>query len=219
MPSSTNKDYGFEQLTVVEHPLVKDKLAVLRDENTSTRRFRELITELTVLVGYEATRKLPLKEVLVKTPIREATFEKLDNASPVIIPILRAGLGMVEGFMKLMPDAVVGHLGMYRNEETLQPVPYYSNYPKEMPERDIFLLDPMLATGGSGIAAIDFVKENGGKNIHFMCIVAAREGVRRLTEAHPDVKIYSAAFDEDLTDKAYIDPGLGDAGDRLFGTL
>lgn len=219
MPSSTNKDYGFEQLTVVEHPLVQDKLAVLRDEKTSTRDFRELVTELTVLVGYEATRKLPLRDVQVTTPIRTATLKRLDCEPPVIIPILRAGLGMVEGFMKLIPDCVVGHLGMYRNEETLQPVPYYSNYPKEMPERDVFLLDPMLATGGSAIAAIDFVKEHGAQNISLMCIVSAREGVKRLSEAHPDVKIFAAAFDEDLTPKAYIDPGLGDAGDRLFGTL
>lgn len=219
MHHSTNNDYGFEHLTVVEHPLVQDKLAVLRDESTSTRDFRDLVTELTVLVGYEATRELPLKEVEVKTPIRKATLKRLDCEPPVIIPILRAGLGMVEGFMKLIPDCTVGHLGMYRNEETLQPVPYYANYPKEMPQRRVFLLDPMLATGGSAIAAVDFVKEQGAKSISLMCIVSAREGVKNLLAAHPDVKIYAAAFDEDLTPKAYIDPGLGDAGDRLFGTL
>lgn len=219
MCESTNKNYGFEQLTVLEHPLVQAKMALLRDENTTTKEFRELVTELTMLVGYEATRNLPLAPVDVKTPVAVAHCMKLKNPEPVIIPILRAGLGMVEGFMQLMPDCKVGHLGMYRDEETFQPVPYYSNYPKDISERDTVLLDPMLATGGSAEAAVDFVKDKGAKNVRLMCIVAARQGVAHLLEKHPDIKIYAAAFDEELTPKAYINPGLGDAGDRLFGTL
>lgn len=219
MCESTNKNYGFEQLTVVEHPLVQAKMAILRDEKTTTKQFRELVTELTMLVGYEATRDLPVKPVNVQTPVAVAHCHELANPEPVIIPILRAGLGMVEGFMELMPDCKVGHLGMYRDEETFQPVPYYSNYPKDISERNTVLLDPMLATGGSAEAAVDFVKEKGAKNIKLMCIVAARQGVARLLEKHPDIEIYAASFDEELTPKAYINPGLGDAGDRLFGTL
>lgn len=218
MPN-TNRNYGFDGLTVVEHPLVQAKMAVLRDETTDTKAFRELVTELTILVGYEATRSLELTTIQVKTPVAIAECKALAKPAPVIIPILRAGLGMVEGFMKLMPDCKVGHLGMYRNEETFQPVAYYSSYPEDLPERDTFLLDPMLATGGSAESAIEFVKERGAKNISLMCIVAAREGVARLQASHPDVAIYAAAFDEELTPKAYINPGLGDAGDRLFGTL
>lgn len=219
MPVSTNNSHGFERLVVLEHPLVQAKMALLRDEKTPTKEFRELVTDLTILVGYEATRTLALRDIDVKTPVDIAHCRELANPSPVIIPILRAGLGMVEGFMELMPDCKVGHLGMYRDEETFQPVPYYSNYPHDIAERDTFLLDPMLATGGSSEAAIEFVKGKGAKNIRFMCIVAAREGVARLQEKHPDVEIYAAAFDEELTPKAYITPGLGDAGDRLFGTL
>lgn len=217
--SETNKHYGFAGFTAVEHPLVQAKMAVLRDENTDTKAFRELVTELTILVGYEATRSLDLVGIKVKTPVAIAECKALAKPAPVIIPILRAGLGMVEGFMTLMPDCKVGHLGMYRNEETFQPVAYYSSYPEDLAERDTILLDPMLATGGSAEAAIDFVKERGARNISLMCIVAAREGVARLQASHPDVAIYSAGFDEDLTPKAYITPGLGDAGDRLFGTL
>lgn len=217
--SATIQNYGFEKLVVVEHPLVQNKMAKLRAEGTNTKDFRELVTELSVLVGYEATRHLELKEVQVQTPVNVANCRILANPSPVIIPILRAGLGMVEGFMNLMPDCKVGHLGMYRNEETLLPVAYYSNYPKDLPNHEVILLDPMLATGGSADAAISFVKDRGAKNIKLMCIVAARKGVEVVTEKHPDVWVYSAAFDEKLTDKAYIDPGLGDAGDRLFGTL
>lgn len=219
MSISTNKNYGFEHLTVLEHPLVQAKMARLRDEKTNTKQFRELVTELAMLVGYEATRDLALREVDVTTPVAVAHCRELANPEPVIIPILRAGLGMVEGFMELIPDCKVGHLGMYRDEETFQPVPYYSNYPKDIAERDTFLLDPMLATGGSAEAAVDFIKSKGAKNIKLMCIVAARPGVQRLLEKHPDLEIYAAAFDEELTPRAYITPGLGDAGDRLFGTL
>lgn len=218
MPN-VNEKQGFDCLTVVTHPLVQAKMAVLRNEETDTKAFRELVTELTILVGYEATRSLELTDIQVKTPVAIAECKALAKPAPVIIPILRAGLGMVEGFMTLMPDCKVGHLGMYRNEETLQPVAYYSSYPEDLPERDTFLLDPMLATGGSAEAAIEFVKNHGAKNISLMCIVAAREGVARLQASHPDVAIYAAAFDEELTSKAYITPGLGDAGDRLFGTL
>lgn len=210
---------GFEQLTVVDHPLVQHKMAVLRDEETGQKKFRELVNEITVLVGYEATRDRPLMDVQVKTPVTMANCHKLAGKEVVVIPILRAGLGMVNGIMELMPNCVVGHLGMYRNEETFEPVPYYSNYPRDIAERDIILVDPMLATGGSASAAISFVKEQGGKKISLMCIVAARPGVERLVADHPDVAIYAAAFDEELTPKAYITPGLGDAGDRLFGTL
>lgn len=211
--------HGFDNLTVLDHPLVQHKMAVLRDERTSEKPFRELVHELTMLVGYEATRERPLRAVDVQTPVAVAKCHKLDGKEVVIIPILRAGLGMVSGIMELMPNCVVGHLGMYRNEETFEPVPYYSNYPRDIAERDVILLDPMLATGGSASAALDFVKEQGAKNVSLMCIVAARPGVERLLADHPDVKIYSAAFDEELTPKAYITPGLGDAGDRLFGTL
>lgn len=211
--------HGFDNLTVLDHPLVQHKMAVLRDEKTSEKPFRELVHELTMLVGYEATRERPLRPVDVQTPVAIAKCHKLAGKEVVIIPILRAGLGMVSGTMELMPNCVVGHLGMYRNEETFEPVPYYSNYPRDIAERDVILLDPMLATGGSASAALDFVKEQGAKNVSLMCIVAARPGVERLLADHPDVKIYSAAFDEELTPKAYITPGLGDAGDRLFGTL
>lgn len=219
MCESTNKNYGFKQLTVVEHPLVQAKMAILRDEKTTTKQFRELVTELTMLVGYEATRNLSLRPVDVTTPVAVAHCQELVNPEPVIIPILRAGLGMVEGFMQLMPDCKVGHLGMYRDEETFLPVPYYSNYPKDIAERETVLLDPMLATGGSAESAVEFVKGKGAKNIKLMCIVAARQGVSYLLENHPDIEIFAASFDEELTPKAYINPGLGDAGDRLFGTL
>ena len=211
--------HGFDHLMVIDHPLVQHKMAVLRDEGTSEKPFRELVHELTVLVGYEATRNRPLREVDVQTPVAVARCRKLAGKEVVVIPILRAGLGMVSGLMELMPNCVVGHLGMYRNEETLEPVPYYSNYPRDIAERDVIVVDPMLATGGSASAAVSFIKDQGAKNISLICIVAAREGVERLYADHPDVKVYAASFDEELTPKAYITPGLGDAGDRLFGTL
>lgn len=214
-----NKDYGLSNLTVIEHPLVKAKMARLRNEETPTKQFRELVTELSILVGYEATKHLGLKPVDVKTPVNIAHCETLADRHPVLIPILRAGLGMVEGYLTLMPSCKVGHLGMYRNEETFEPVPYYANYPHDIGERATFLLDPMLATGGSAASAIEYIKGKGARDISLSCIVAARPGVEYLLEHHPDVRIYAASFDEKLTPKAYIDPGLGDAGDRLFGTL
>lgn len=211
--------HGFDKLTVVNHPLVQHKMALLRDKSTGKKEFRELVTEITTLIAYEATRDLPLREQDVETPVAVAHCKMLAGKKAVIVPILRAGLGMVDGITELLPANKVGHLGMYRDHDTLEPVPYYSSFPSGMEHREIIVLDPMLATGGSAVAAIDFVKEQGGKNIHMMCIVAARAGVERLTKAHPDVKITAAAFDEELTPNAYITPGLGDAGDRLFGTL
>lgn len=211
--------YGFDQLTVVEHPLVQHKMSMLRKEKTGQKEFRELIEEITMLIAYEATRGLALRDVQIKTPVAPAMCRELAGRKQVIIPILRAGLGMVSGLLTLMPNVKVGHLGMYRDHDTLQPVPYYQSFPKNLDEREIIMLDPMLATGGSAIAAADFIKQNGGKHLHMMCIVAARAGVEALTQAHPDIKITAAAFDEELTPNAYITPGLGDAGDRLFGTL
>ena len=204
---------------ILDHPLIKHKVSHLRDINTGTKEFKELVSEIAMLMCYEATRDMPTETVEITTPITTDKFEVLAGRKLAVVPILRAGLGMVEGFMQLMPDCKVGHLGMYRDEETFQPVPYYSNYPKDISERDTVLLDPMLATGGSAEAAVDFVKDKGAKNVRLMCIVAARQGVAHLLEKHPDIKIYAAAFDEELTPKAYINPGLGDAGDRLFGTL
>jgi uracil phosphoribosyltransferase len=212
-------DNGFEHLTVLDHPLVQHKMSILRSVDTGKKRFAELVGELTTLVAYEATRELPLEAVEVTTPLVSATFNRLQGPQPIIIPILRAGLGMVAGISQLLPTCRVGHLGMYRDEETFRPVPYYSSYPPHMNTAPIFVVDPMLATGGSASAGVDFIKEQGGRDIKVMCIVAARPGVTKLLERHPDVKIYAAAFDEELTPNAYITPGLGDAGDRLFGTL
>jgi len=210
---------GFDQLTVLEHPLITHKMAILRDKDTGCKKFRELVREITSLEVYEATRNLPTQPVDITTPLTEMHTRKLDDETPIIIPILRAGLGMVDGVTDLIPTCRVGYLGMYRNEETFQPVPYYSKLPDDLGISPIFLLDPMLATGGSGSAAISFIKEQGGKDIVFMCIVAARPGVSAIVEAHPDVRIFAAEFDEELTPNAYITPGLGDAGDRLYGTL
>jgi len=210
---------GFDQLTVLEHPLITHKMAILRDRDTGCKKFRELVREITSLEVYEATRNLPTREIEITTPLTTMRTHCLDSHVPIIIPILRAGQGMVEGVCDLIPTCRVGYLGMYRNEETFQPVPYYSKLPDDLGSSPIFLLDPMLATGGSGSAAVSFIKEQGGKNIVFMCIIAARPGVATMIEAHPDVKIFAAAFDEELTPSAYITPGLGDAGDRLYGTL
>jgi len=204
---------------VLGHPLIAHKMSVLRDESTGRKIFRELVREITQLEVYEATRSLPTEPCEVKTPIRPAQASCLAGPAPIIVPILRAGLGMVEGFTDLIPNCRIGHLGMYRDEETFQPVPYYAKLPDGLDTSPTFLLDPMLATGGSASAAVSFVKEQGGHDLTLMCIVAARPGVTALLKAHPDLRIFAAAFDEELTPSAYITPGLGDAGDRLFGTL
>lgn len=205
-------------LTILDHPLIQHKVSMLRDKNTETKDFRELVTEIAMLMGYEATRDLPLQETEIETPITTARFNVLEGRKVGIVPILRAGIGMVDGILKLMPFAKVGHIGLFRNEETLEPVEYYSKFPKDIEERDIIILDPMLATGGSASAAINLVKKRNVKSIKFMCIIAAPEGIERITKEHPDVHIYCAALDEKLNENGYIVPGLGDAGDRIFGT-
>jgi len=210
---------GFDQLTVLDHPLIVHKMSVLRDEATDRKLFRELVREIASLEVYEATRALPVEPCKVKTPIATMQASRLAGPAPIIVPILRAGLGMVEGVTELLPTCRIGHLGMYRDEETLQPVPYYAKLPAGLDVSPVFLLDPMLATGGSAIAAASYLKAQGGHDLTLMCVVAARPGVTALLEAHPDLRIFAAAFDEELTPSAYIKPGLGDAGDRLFGTL
>ena len=203
---------------IADHPLIQHKLAVLRDKSTSSKEFRELISEITMLMCYEATRDLPLRDETVETPITTMTAKKLAGRKLAFVPILRAGLGMVDGAVKLIPSARIGHIGLYRDPETVQPVEYYCKLPGDIGERDVVVLDPMLATGGSAIDAIAQIKKRGPKNIKFMCIIAAPEGLKALTEAHPDVQVYCAALDEYLNDHCYIVPGLGDAGDRIFGT-
>lgn len=203
---------------VMDHPLIQHKISILRDENTGTKEFREVADEIAMLMCYEATRDLPLEEAEVKTPVALTKTKVLAGKKLGIVPILRAGLGMVDGMLKLIPAAKVGHIGLYRDPETLQPVEYYCKLPKDAEERDIIVLDPMLATGGSAAEAIQFIKDRGVKSIRFMCLIAAPEGVKKLQEAHPDVDIYVAALDSHLNDHGYIVPGLGDAGDRLFGT-
>ena len=203
---------------VFEHPLIQHKISLLRDKNTDTKEFRELVSEISMLMGYEVTRNLPLKEVEIETPIAIAKTKVLSGKKLGIVPILRAGLGMVEGMLKLMPMIKVGHIGLYRYPETLEPVEYYCKLPIDVKERDIVLLDPMLATGGSASAAIKFIKDRGVENITLMCLIAAQTGIDRIKKDHPDVDIFCAAVDKQLNDHAYIVPGLGDAGDRLFGT-
>lgn len=203
---------------VFDHPLIQHKVALMRQTETSVKDFRELAKEIAMLMGYEATRNLPLQEVEIDTPICKTKVNMLDGEDVAIIPILRAGLGFVDGMLALVPNAKVGHVGLYRDPETHQPVEYYCKLPKDIEKRKIFVVDPMLATGGSAVAAIDFIKQRGGKNITFMCLIAAPEGIEALQEAHPDVDIYVAAKDEKLDEHAYIVPGLGDAGDRLYGT-
>ena len=208
----------FPSLTVVAHPLVQHKLAILRDRATPTKIFKELVDEIATLMAYEATRDLELDSVSVETPLERTTGAQVRGKKLTLVPILRAGLGMVEGILRLVPSARVGHIGLYRNHETLEPVDYYFKVPGDAAERDFFVLDPMLATGGSASSAVSSLKRAGAQRIKFLCLVAAPEGVRRLAEAHPDVTIYAAALDRELNAQGYILPGLGDAGDRLFGT-
>jgi uracil phosphoribosyltransferase len=206
------------KVVISNHPLVKHKTALLRGVDTTVKDFRDLTTEITKLVGYEATADLPTKEVTVTTPLQDMQAEMLDGLDVAIVPILRAGLGMVDGMLDLLPTAKVGHVGMYRDHDTHQPVEYYFNLPADIDQRRVFVLDPMLATGGSASAAVDFIKSKGGKNIALICLVSAPEGIEFMQKAHPDVDIFSAVLDEKLNDTAYILPGLGDAGDRLYGT-
>ena len=203
---------------LIDHPLIQHKLTIMRDKNTSTKDFRELLNEISLLMGYEITRDLPLEDVEIETPICKATFKKLAGKKLAIVPILRAGLGMVDGLLELVPSARVGHIGLYRDPDSHQPVEYYCKMPPDISERLVIITDPMLATGGSSTDAITMVKKRGAKNILLMCLVAAPEGVKKVQEAHPDVDIFCAAMDEKLNDHAYIVPGLGDAGDRIFGT-
>lgn len=206
------------KVVVIDHPLIQHKLGMIRDERTGSKDFRELVEEVAMLMAYELTRDLPLEEVDVKTPVAVAKCKRLAGEKLAIIPVLRAGLGMVEGILHLVPTARVGHIGLYRDPETLKPVEYYCKLPSDLPERDLIIVDPMLATGGSVVAAIDLVKRKGGRKIKLLSLIAAPEGVKVVQEAHPDVDIYTAAVDDYLNDHAYIIPGLGDAGDRLFGT-
>ena len=203
---------------VLDHPLIQHKLAILRSKNTTVKEFRELISEISGLMCYEATRNLPTKEVEVQTPVAVAKCRRLAGKKLAIIPILRAGLGMVDSMVDMIPSAKIGHIGLYRDPETHMPVEYYCKLPEDIGNRQVFVVDPMLATGGSAVAAVNFLKEHGCKNIVMMNIIGAPEGVKVFQEAHPDVDIYMAALDEKLNDHAYIVPGLGDAGDRIFGT-
>lgn len=206
------------QVFVMNHPLIQHKISLLRDRDTGVKEFREMISEIAMLICYEATRDLPLKEVEIETPLAVAKTKILAGRKMAFIPILRAGIGMVDGVTTLIPAAKVGHIGLYRDPETLKPVEYYSKLPTDVNDRDVIVLDPMLATGGTAVDAIDIIKKENPKSIKFMCIIAAPEGVKTLTNAHPDVPVYCAALDEKLNENGYIVPGLGDAGDRIFGT-
>lgn len=209
---------NMETFHVVDHPLIKHKLSIMREKDTGSKDFRELLSEIAMLMGYEITRDLPVEDVQIETPVSVMTAQKIEGKKLAIIPILRAGLGMVDGILSLVPVAKVGHIGLYRDPDTHQPVEYYCKLPLDIEERYIILCDPMLATGGSASGAIDILKKRGCSQIKLLCLVAAPEGVERLQKDHPDVEIYSAALDDHLNDHAYIVPGLGDAGDRLFGT-
>ena len=206
------------EVHVLDHPLIQHKLAILRSKDTPVKEFRELVGEIAGLMCYEATRKLPLKEVDVETPIATAKCHMLSGKKLAIVPVLRAGLGMVDQMVALIPSAKIGHIGLYRDPETHKPVEYYCKLPEDVATRQVFVVDPMLATGGSAVAAIDFLKQHGCRNIIMMNIIGCPEGVKAVQEAHPDVEIYLAAMDEKLNENAYIVPGLGDAGDRIFGT-
>ena len=206
------------KIVVMDHPLIQHKIGIIRREETSSKEFREMISEIAMLMCYEATRDLKLVDVDIKTPITDMTAKELAGKKLAVVPILRAGLGMVEGMLAMIPAAKVGHIGLYRDPETLEPVEYYCKLPADCSEREVFVVDPMLATGGSCSAAIQMLKEKGVKHIRFLCIIAAPEGVKRMEEDHPDVPLYIGALDERLNEHAYILPGLGDAGDRIFGT-
>ncbi len=206
------------KVCVFDHPLILHKLSILRDSETSVKEFRELISEIAQLMCYEATRDLPLEEVEVQTPVAVAKCRRIAGKKLAIVPILRAGLGMVDGMVNMMPNVKVGHIGLFRDPETMEPVKYYFKMPTDIAERDVIVVDPMLATGGSASAAIQFLKDDGVKHIKLMSIIAAPEGVERMQQDHPDVDIYVAALDDCLNDHCYIVPGLGDAGDRIFGT-
>ena len=207
------------ELHIVDHPLITHKLSIMRNKRTGSKDFRELLDEIATLMGYELTRDLPLESITIETPITKMEAKRISGKKLAIVPILRAGLGMVDGLQRLVPVAKVGHIGLYRDPKTHQPVEYYCKLPTDIEERIVILVDPMLATGGSAVDALTMLKNRGCKSIRFMCLVAAPEGVKKVQEAHPDVEIYTAALDECLNEHAYIVPGLGDAGDRIFGTL
>ena len=206
------------KVVVMDHPLIQHKIGIIRREETGSKDFRTLVSEIAMLMCYEATRDLKLTDVEINTPICKTTVKELKGKKLAVVPILRAGLGMVDGMLTMIPAAKVGHIGLYRNEETLEPVEYYCKLPQDCAERDVFVVDPMLATGGSSVAAITMLKNRGVKKIRFMCIVAAPQGIERMKEEHPDVDIYVGALDDHLNENGYIVPGLGDAGDRIFGT-
>ena len=206
------------KVNILDHPLIQHKLTQIRRKDTSTIQFRQMINEIGGLMVYEITRDLPLEEIEIETPVAVAKSNVISGKKMVVVPILRAGLGMVDGILQMIPSARVGHIGIFRDEETLQPHEYFAKFPDELEQRDIFIVDPMLATGGSAIASINSIKERGAKNIKLVCLVGAPEGIKAVNEAHPDVIIYLASLDEKLNEKGYIIPGLGDAGDRIFGT-
>lgn len=207
------------KVIVMDHPLIQHKIGWIRRKETGSKDFRTLVSEIAMLMCYEATRDLKLSDVMINTPICETTAKELQGKKLAVVPILRAGLGMVDGMLNMIPAAKVGHIGLYRDPETKNPVEYYCKLPEDCSEREVFVVDPMLATGGSAAAAIQMLKDKGVKNIRFMCIIAAPEGVRRMQEAHPDVDVYIGALDDHLNEDCYIVPGLGDAGDRIFGTI
>ena len=206
------------KIVIMDHPLIKHKIGLIRRKEIGTKEFRETIGEIAMLECYEATRQLELEDVEIETPICKTTVQEIKGKKLAVVPILRAGLGMVDGMLTMIPAAKVGHIGLYRDPETLDPVEYYCKLPADSAEREIFVVDPMLATGGSALAAVELLKKHGCKKLHFLCIIAAPEGVKAFTEAHPDVDLYIGALDDHLNDHGYIVPGLGDAGDRIFGT-
>ena len=206
-------------LHVIDHPLIVHKLSIMRNKRTGSKDFRELLNEIAMLMGYELTRDLPLEDIVIETPVSKMTAKKISGKKLAIVPILRAGLGMVDGLQTLVPVAKVGHIGLYRDPDTHKPVEYYCKLPLDIEERTVILVDPMLATGGSAVDALTMLKNKGCKDIRFMCLVAAPEGVKAVQAAHPDIDIFTAALDEKLNEHAYIVPGLGDAGDRIFGTI
>ncbi len=206
------------QVTVLDHPLIQHKLSFLRDKNTGSKMFRELVSEISMLMCYEATRDLPLEDIEIETPVAKTKSKILAGRKLAFVPILRAGCGMLDAMLQMIPAAKVGHIGLYRDEATHKPVEYYNKLPQDIEERDVFVLDPMLATGGSAVDAISVIKRSNPKSIKFLCIVAAPQGIRALTSAHPDVQVFCASKDEGLNENCYIVPGLGDAGDRIFGT-